>query len=69
MGGGGGYGPAVDAMTCKICLTEPMTHTMIPCGHFCLCETCVNALASVDRYLWKCPICNTKVIQYMRTYM
>lgn len=55
--------------TCKVCLDAPMTHAMVPCGHFCLCKTCVDVLASVDCYMWKCPICKTRVTQYLRVFL
>ena len=27
-------------MLCSVCLTEPKTHLLVPCGHKCLCAAC-----------------------------
>jgi hypothetical protein len=36
---------------CVICLENPNTHALLPCGHQCLCKNCVL------RNIKKCPIC------------
>jgi hypothetical protein len=51
--------------TCVICMNNPQTHIIIPCGHKCLCEKC-----SIE-YLEKiniCPICRQNVQKLQRVF-
>jgi len=41
-----------DPGMCVVCLSEPSTHAMVPCGHMCICEQC-NSDSAHDQ----CPIC------------
>ena len=50
----GGTPSNQQASNCVICLTEPMSHAFIPCGHFCACEMC--AFEAFGRS-GMCPIC------------
>jgi hypothetical protein len=45
--------------TCAICLTERVTHLLLPCKHACICENCFNLID-------KCPICQRLVISYFK---
>lgn len=29
---------------CRICTVSDKTHVLVPCGHYCMCEECANAL-------------------------
>lgn len=40
---------------CRICIDSPKTHAFVPCGHYCICEGCANALMSNPPL--KCPVC------------
>ncbi|KAL7236893.1 hypothetical protein ACSBR1_020059 [Camellia fascicularis] len=39
---------------CKICFETPTATMLLPCRHFCLCESCSLACS-------ECPICRTKI--------
>src|SRR5690349_13338599 len=41
---------------CVICLEEPKTMIMVPCGHYCLCTECSTKLKTST-----CPICRSHV--------
>ena len=43
-----------DSALCVVCLDEPKTHLIFPCGHQCLCETCCES--SIGQ---PCPLCRT----------
>ncbi|XP_073139567.1 kinesin-like protein KIN-7D, mitochondrial isoform X3 [Henckelia pumila] len=40
---------------CKICFETPAAAMLLPCRHFCLCESCSLACS-------ECPICRTKIV-------
>jgi len=46
---------------CKICMAEERAFALIPCGHLCVCATCV-------RHLKRCPICRTEHTGTLRIY-
>ncbi len=39
---------------CAICLTEPKTMVINPCGHYYMCETCASSVKT-------CPICRGSI--------
>ena len=39
---------------CVVCLEEPKTLVMVPCGHYCLCVTCKPKI-------FKCPLCRQAI--------
>lgn len=39
---------------CKVCFESPTTAILLPCRHFCLCQSCSLACS-------ECPICRTKI--------
>jgi hypothetical protein len=51
---------------CVVCLCEPATHAMIPCGHRCVCEDCSEGLL---RSRGACPICRACVDQIVKIYL
>jgi len=63
-GAGGGDLRSSDADRCCICLTNPKTHAIQPCGHCCLCPTCVSRVENRG----KCPICRGDVERVQRIY-
>ena len=60
----GGGGEARSANACCICLTEAPTHALQPCGHYCLCATCVSPFENGG----KCPLCRGDVQRAMRIF-
>lgn len=48
--------------TCVICLQDPVTHVVVPCGHLALCVEC-STLS-----LKKCPMCNHRVERVIKVF-
>jgi len=46
---------------CCVCLDRIVSCVIIPCGHFVLCQVCVQKLAT-------CPICKEVIQSKLRTY-
>ena len=34
----------VEPLMCVVCMAEPITHVIVPCGHHCVCEDCSTRL-------------------------
>ena len=48
---------------CIVCLETLRTHTLIPCGHRCLCEGCAAS------HQWEaCPVCREPAQGVFRIY-
>merc|ERR1712202_91149 len=45
-----------DDNLCAICLEKEQTMVIVPCGHKCLCEDCVDTIKAAGHP--RCPICN-----------
>ena len=59
-------------LRCCICKFKHSTHTFIPCGHFCLCQFCLNCFISFtrqNREALTCPICRRRIRNIYRTYL
>ena len=50
---------------CCLCLSEPKTHLLLPCGHKCVCEDCVPLLSAPGA---TCPLCRVGVASTVRVY-
>ncbi len=50
---------------CIICEDEESVCAAIPCGHKCICATC---LVDTRRQLERCPICRNEVQQFCRIF-
>ncbi|XP_063237468.1 uncharacterized protein LOC134539398 [Bacillus rossius redtenbacheri] len=57
-------------MTCKVCLLNPLTHLVYPCGHFVLCENCVIGLRENQSpfVTLKCPVCRSECGDIVRVF-
>jgi len=55
-----------DADLCVICFNQPRTHTVLPCGHYCLCNTDAQTLL---RQGYRCPVCRGPIASVQRIYM
>ena len=49
---------------CVVCLEEPNTHAMVPCGHLCVCAACSQKIGKTA-----CPVCREPVQMVMKIYM
>lgn len=46
--------PEEDAKLCVVCLDWERTFAVVPCGHHCLCQDCLDKVLASDR---QCPVC------------
>lgn len=53
-----------DKGLCVVCLAEPQTHVIVPCGHKCLCESCAPAIQKMN----KCPICQSPLQTIIKVF-
>ena len=54
---------------CVVCMTEPTTHVICDCMHFCLCEACAASLMRKKKInAAKCPVCNGKAKNTKRIF-
>ena len=49
---------------CVVCLSEPSTWCVLPCGHLCMCYNCAHS----DQ-ITQCPICRKKNDYVVRIYL
>ena len=54
-----------DNKLCAVCLSEPKEMALIPCGHVCLCTTCVDIILARTQ---DCPICRSATQGAMRVF-
>lgn len=54
-----------DIQDCVVCMAQPSSHVLIPCMHFCLCESC--ALVCRIKKI-KCPKCRSKVTKISKVF-
>ena len=59
---------ASDADCCVVCLVEPKSHLITPCGHKCVCATCATRVAPAAGRVSTCPICRAKVESVVRVF-
>merc|ERR1712107_617498 len=51
---------------CVVCMTDPPTMILLPCGHICCCDQCVRAIR--DARPSTCPLCRAHVSSTTRVY-
>lgn len=59
----GGVVPDVDEGKCVICIDQDSTHVLVECGHWCVCEMCVQEIVP-----GVCPICRVEVTNSIRVF-
>ena len=55
----------VELLMCVVCMSEPITHAMVPCGHHCVCEDCSTRLREAQM---PCALCKEPFTIAMRVY-
>ena len=55
-----------DRGLCVVCMDQPRTRLLVPCGHLCLCDEC--ELFEESSSLAGCPICREDVVQVQAVY-
>lgn len=57
-----------EEVDCVICMDNPRTHAFVPCGHLCLCETCVGTVCQEHAPPLQCPLCKAGSTQLIQIY-
>jgi len=52
---------------CVVCLSQPVSRILIPCGHPCLCQLC-STQQGLDKLRQKCPECRTPIREAAKIY-
>lgn len=52
---------------CTICSDNSATHAIIPCGHFCICFSCLTTLKNTSTDP-RCPCCRGPITNSLRIY-
>ena len=50
---------------CVVCLDQPITQVIVPCGHLALCQGCADHLIGVGE---PCPICRGEFERHIRVF-
>jgi ubiquitin len=50
------------AAECVVCQVQKSNHVLIPCGHLCLCDSCVASVRT------ECPICRCRIRNKQRVF-
>ena len=50
---------AIDSNLCVICFTLPITRTILPCRHACVCGDCFEKIE-------KCPMCRCSILSFFK---
>ena len=53
---------------CCICQARPATRAMVPCGHWCVCDTCGRRAHQGRREERTCPLCRGQVDRVVRIF-
>lgn len=48
---------------CQICITHEVDSICLPCGHFCICQICIDKLRRDE-----CPMCRTKIESFKKVF-
>lgn len=62
---------AADASCCDVCFDEPKSHLLFPCGHYCICKSCLERLTERARAASTqpaCPVCREAFQGVQRVY-
>ena len=52
---------------CVVCLSQPVSRILIPCGHPCLCQLC-STQQGLDKLRQKCPECRAPIREAAKFY-
>merc|ERR1711962_132009 len=59
-----------DNLTCVVCLENPRQEVLVPCGHICLCSSCVDSVGMEEGGLpFRCPVCRSWVQETKRVFL
>ena len=52
-----------DVCQCVVCMDSEATHILAPCGHMCVCGTCVGYICAAASP--ECPMCRAAVLSFV----
>jgi len=55
-----------DKFLCKVCYSGKNEQALLPCGHFCICNSCIEIIMSDTQ---KCPICKVLIENTLKVYI
>eukprot|EP01084_Bolivina_argentea_P230247 388411_1 len=47
---------------CLVCMDAIRSYACVPCGHYCVCDSCKEKVGH------SCPVCQTKTISFLKIY-
>ena len=53
---------------CQMTHTNDDMHVIIPCGHVCLCDTCIQNTVTMQQLQWRCPNCRGHIEQTCKLF-
>ena len=56
-----------ERMLCVVCLERARSHVLLPCGHKCLCSSCVDTVLGTGADA-VCPLCRTPIQKAQRVF-
>lgn len=56
-------GAAESSNLCIVCFSEKKQTLLLPCRHYCMCETCAQGVKYHGQ--GRCPICREQVSRYV----
>lgn len=56
-----------ERMLCVVCLERTRSHVLLPCGHKCLCSSCVDTVLGTGADA-VCPLCRTPIQKAQRVF-
>ena len=57
---------AMNHSLCTICMDNPVCSVVVPCGHMCGCNSCLQRIIDGDDA--RCPICRIPIDHIMKVY-
>ena len=62
-------GGLTDEALCVVCQEQVRSIALVPCGHLCVCATCVVALTRSGQHAAQhCPLCRGPIQSWLRVY-
>ena len=53
---------------CIVCHDRAVTLAVIPCGHLCLCDSCVKLVEAKSEVKKQCPVCRGPLLSTLKIY-
>ena len=60
--------PGTLCAICQMTHTNDDMHVIIPCGHVCLCDTCIQNTVTMQQLQNRCPLCRGNIQQTCKLF-